>query len=45
MSVVVMECLQRAKGEAGLDQYHVRTWRAWYAHITCPCSRWPGCHG
>ena len=28
------ECLQQAKGEAGLDQYQVRTWRAWYAHIT-----------
>ena len=24
----------RAKGEAGLDHYQVRTWRAWYAHIT-----------
>jgi SRSO17 transposase len=21
-------------GEAGLDQYQVRTWRAWYAHTT-----------
>jgi hypothetical protein len=30
----VEECLQQAKGEAGLDQYQVRTWRAWYAHIT-----------
>ncbi len=28
------ECLQQAKGEAGLDQYQVRTWRAWSAHIT-----------
>jgi SRSO17 transposase len=28
------ECIQQAKGEAGLDQYQVRTWRAWYAHIT-----------
>jgi SRSO17 transposase len=27
------ECLQQAKGEAGLDQYQVRSWRAWYAHI------------
>ena len=25
---------KQAKGEAGLDQYQVRTWRAWYAHIT-----------
>jgi SRSO17 transposase len=23
-----------AKGEAGLDHYQVRTWRAWHAHIT-----------
>jgi SRSO17 transposase len=28
------ECFQQAKGEAGLDQYQVRAWRAWYAHIT-----------
>jgi hypothetical protein len=28
------ECFQQAKGEAGLDQYQVRSWRAWYAHIT-----------
>ena len=26
--------LQQAKNEAGIDQYQVRTWRAWYAHIT-----------
>jgi hypothetical protein len=26
--------LQQAKGEAGLDHYQVRAWRAWYAHIT-----------
>ena len=30
----IEECVQQAKGEAGLDQYQVRTWRAWYAHIT-----------
>jgi SRSO17 transposase len=30
----IEECLQQAKGEAGLDQYQVRTWRAWYARIT-----------
>jgi SRSO17 transposase len=30
----IEECLQQAKGEAGLGQYQVRTWRAWYAHIT-----------
>jgi hypothetical protein len=28
------ECFQQAKGEAGLDHYQVRTWRAWYAYIT-----------
>ncbi|MFV9454573.1 IS701 family transposase, partial [Rhodococcus sp. NM-2] len=25
---------QQAKNEAGLDHYQVRTYRAWYAHIT-----------
>src|SRR5215831_9431896 len=30
----VEECFQQAKGEAGLDHYQVRTWRAWHAHIT-----------
>jgi len=30
----IEECFQQAKGEAGLDHYQVRTWRAWYAHIT-----------
>ena len=30
----IEECLQQAKGEAGLDHYQVRDWRAWYAHIT-----------
>jgi SRSO17 transposase len=30
----IEECVQQAKGEAGLDQYQARTWRAWYAHIT-----------
>ena len=24
------ECFQQAKGEAGLDHYQVRSWRAWY---------------
>jgi hypothetical protein len=28
------ECFQTAENEAGLDHYQVRTWRAWYAHIT-----------
>jgi SRSO17 transposase len=30
----VEECFQQAKNEAGLDHYEVRTYRAWYAHIT-----------
>jgi SRSO17 transposase len=30
----IEECIQQAKGGAGLDHYQVRTWRAWYAHIT-----------
>ncbi|GAA3759465.1 hypothetical protein GCM10022225_51130 [Plantactinospora mayteni] len=30
----VEECVQQAKNEAGLDEYQVRDWRAWYAHIT-----------
>jgi SRSO17 transposase len=30
----IEECIQQAKGEAGLDHYQVRAWRAWYAHIT-----------
>jgi len=28
----VEECLQRAKGEAGLADYEVRTWHGWYHH-------------
>jgi hypothetical protein len=28
----VEECLQRAKGEAGLVDYAVHTWRGWYHH-------------
>jgi SRSO17 transposase len=30
----IEECFQMAKNEAGLDQYQVRDYRAWYAHIT-----------
>ena len=30
----IEECFQQAKNEAGLDHYQVRSWRAWYAHIT-----------
>jgi SRSO17 transposase len=28
----VEECLKRAKGEAGLGDYQVRTWRGWHHH-------------
>jgi SRSO17 transposase len=28
----IEECLQRAKGEAGLADYEVRTWRGWHHH-------------
>ena len=30
----VEECFQQAKNETGLDHYQVRSWRAWYAHVT-----------
>src|SRR6266699_5806525 len=30
----VEEDFERGKGEAGLDQYEVRTWTGWYRHIT-----------
>ncbi len=30
----IEECLQRAKGEAGLAQYEVRSWAGWYRHQT-----------
>ncbi len=30
----IQECFRSARDEAGLDQYQVRDWRAWYAHIT-----------
>jgi SRSO17 transposase len=30
----IEECLRRAKGEAGLAQYQVRTWTGWYHHQT-----------
>lgn len=30
----IEECVQQAKNEAGLDHHEVRSWRAWYAHIT-----------
>ncbi len=28
----IEQCLQRAKGEAGLADYEVRTWRGWHHH-------------
>ena len=30
----IEECFQQAKNETGLDHYQVRSWRAWYAHVT-----------
>jgi hypothetical protein len=30
----IEECLQRAKSEAGLGDYEVRTWRGWHHHQT-----------
>ena len=30
----IEECLQRAKGEAGLADYQVRTWSGWHHHQT-----------
>jgi SRSO17 transposase len=30
----IEECLERAKGEAGLADYQVRTWRSWHHHQT-----------
>jgi SRSO17 transposase len=30
----VEECFQSAKGEVGLDEYEVRTWKAWHRHMT-----------
>lgn len=30
----IEEAIKQAKGEVGLDQYEVRSWRGWYRHIT-----------
>ena len=31
---VIEERFERAKGEVELDHYEVRTWTAWYRHVT-----------
>jgi len=31
---VIEECIERAKGEVGLDEYEVRRWTAWYRYVT-----------
>ncbi len=30
----IEEAIEQAKGEVGLDQYEVRSWRGWYRHVT-----------
>ena len=30
----VEQCIEEAKGEAGLDHYEVRRWHSWHRHIT-----------
>jgi SRSO17 transposase len=30
----VEQCIEEAKGEAGLDEYEVRQWHSWHRHIT-----------
>jgi SRSO17 transposase len=30
----IEECFHTSKNETGLDHYQVRSYRAWYAHIT-----------
>jgi SRSO17 transposase len=34
MRWAIEESFEDAKGTVGLDQYEVRTWTAWYRHIT-----------
>jgi len=34
-----MPCLQRAKGEAGLADYEVRTWQGWHHHTSVVAHR------
>jgi SRSO17 transposase len=33
----VEACFEEAKGEVGLDHYEVRSWTAWYRHVTLAC--------
>ena len=30
----IEEAIERAKGQAGLDEYEVRSWKGWYRHVT-----------
>ena len=30
----VEECFELAKGDCGLDEYEVRSWRGWHRHVT-----------
>jgi SRSO17 transposase len=30
----IEECFELAKGDCGLDEYEVRSWKGWYRHIT-----------
>nr|WP_244421949.1 hypothetical protein [Ktedonobacter racemifer] len=30
----IEEGFEQAKGEVGLDEYEVRTWRAWHRYVT-----------
>jgi len=30
----IEQCIQRAKSEAGLAEYQVRTWKGWHHHVT-----------
>jgi SRSO17 transposase len=34
MRWTIEQCLEEAKGEAGLDQYEVRHWHSWHRHVT-----------
>jgi hypothetical protein len=37
----IEECLKRAKGEAGLAAYQVRTWKGWHHHqALCLLATW-----